>query len=129
MERSITPYMRTRDSIRRKNSPFYGPERFTYLPESNSYRCPAGQRLKVTPSLGRIGTALFALASRHLLAVGIGVLRIALTANRVFARSSQQCLPGRLPSGPECRARVSLQRTARRKRSTSQGLRSQLGNT
>ena len=44
-ERSITPYMRTRDSIRRKNSPFYGPERFTYQPESNSYRCPAGEQL------------------------------------------------------------------------------------
>ena len=25
-ERNITPYMRTRDSIHRKNSPFYGPE-------------------------------------------------------------------------------------------------------
>jgi hypothetical protein len=37
--------MRTRDSIHRKNSPFYGPERFTYQPESNSYRCPAGQQL------------------------------------------------------------------------------------
>jgi transposase len=45
LERDITPYMRTRDSIHRKNSPFYGPERFTYLPESNSYRCPAGQPL------------------------------------------------------------------------------------
>jgi transposase len=44
-DRSITPYMRTRDSIHRKNSPFYGPERFTYQPESNSYRCPAGQQL------------------------------------------------------------------------------------
>ncbi len=44
-DRSITPYMRTRDSIHRKNSPFYAPERFTYRPESNSYRCPAGQQL------------------------------------------------------------------------------------
>ena len=44
-DRSITPYMRTRDSIHRKNSPFFGPERFTYQPESNSYRCPAGQQL------------------------------------------------------------------------------------
>ena len=45
MERGITPYMRTRDSALRKNSPLYGPERFTYLPESNSYLCPAGQQL------------------------------------------------------------------------------------
>src|SRR6266849_1491720 len=42
LEREITPYMRTRDSVHRKKSPFYGPEHFTYLPESNSYRCPAG---------------------------------------------------------------------------------------
>ena len=44
-DRSITPYMRTRDSIHRKNSPFYGPERFTYEPENNRYICPAGQPL------------------------------------------------------------------------------------
>jgi transposase len=44
-DRSITPYMRTRDSIHRKRSPFYGPERFTYEPENNRYLCPAGQPL------------------------------------------------------------------------------------
>jgi hypothetical protein len=43
--REITPDMRTRDSVHRKNSPFFGPERFTYLPESKDYRCPAGQPL------------------------------------------------------------------------------------
>src|SRR6201998_3699932 len=37
--------MRTREIAKRKNSPFYGPERFTYQPESNSYRCPAGEQL------------------------------------------------------------------------------------
>ena len=31
LDRGITPYMRTRDSARRKNNPGYGPERFTYL--------------------------------------------------------------------------------------------------
>jgi len=45
MERDITPYMRTRDSALRKNSPLYGPERFTYLPASNSYLCPTGEQL------------------------------------------------------------------------------------
>ena len=45
LDRSITPYMRTRDSALRKNNPGYGPERFTYLPESNRYRCPAGEHL------------------------------------------------------------------------------------
>ena len=45
MERGITPYMRTRDSTLRKNSQLYGPERFTYLPKSNGYLCPAGQQL------------------------------------------------------------------------------------
>jgi len=44
-DRSITPYMRTRDSVHRKNSPYYGPERFTYQPDSNSYLCPAGEQL------------------------------------------------------------------------------------
>ena len=44
-DRSITPYMRTRDSIHRKRSPFFGPERFTYEPENNRYICPAGQFL------------------------------------------------------------------------------------
>src|SRR5215468_7612941 len=45
LDRGITPYMRTRDSVLRKNNPGYGPERFTYLPENNSYRCPAGEQL------------------------------------------------------------------------------------
>ena len=45
LDRGITPYMRTRDSVLRKNNPGYGPERFTYLPASNSYRCPAGEQL------------------------------------------------------------------------------------
>jgi transposase len=44
-DRSITPYMRTRDSALRKNNPGYGPERFSYQPESNTYRCPAGEQL------------------------------------------------------------------------------------
>src|SRR3974377_2148518 len=44
-DRDITPYMRTRDSIHRKRSPFFGPERFTYEPEHNRYICPAGQPL------------------------------------------------------------------------------------
>ena len=44
-DRSITPYLRTRDSIHRKRSPFFGPERFTYEPENNRYLCPAGQFL------------------------------------------------------------------------------------
>ena len=43
--RGITPWMRTRDSALRKKSPFYGPERFTYLPASNTYLCPAGEQL------------------------------------------------------------------------------------
>ena len=44
-DRGITPYMRTRDSIHRKRSLFFGPERFTYEPEHNRYICPAGQPL------------------------------------------------------------------------------------
>jgi hypothetical protein len=44
-DRSITPYMRTRDSIHRKRSPFFAPERFTYEAEHDRYICPAGQPL------------------------------------------------------------------------------------
>src|SRR5579871_3911351 len=44
-DRDITPYMRTRESIHRKRSPYFGPERFTYQPEHNRYICPAGQPL------------------------------------------------------------------------------------
>ena len=44
-DRSITPYMRTRDSIHRKNSPYFGPQSFSYQPEPNRYICPAGQPL------------------------------------------------------------------------------------
>ena len=44
MERDITPYIRTR-TVSHRNSPLYGPERFTFQPESNSYRCPAGEQL------------------------------------------------------------------------------------
>ena len=45
VDRGITPYMRTRDSIHRKRSPFYGPERFRYEPDKDRYICPAGQPL------------------------------------------------------------------------------------
>src|SRR5215831_19573339 len=54
-DRNITPYMRTRDSIHRKNSPFFGPERFTYQPAHNRYICPAGQ--PSTMAVGYIGIA------------------------------------------------------------------------
>ncbi len=45
MDREITPYMPTRDAVGRTRSLLYGPECFTYLPESNSYICPGGQQL------------------------------------------------------------------------------------
>jgi len=45
LDRGITPYMRTPDNALRKNNPGYGPERFTYQPESNTYVCPAGEQL------------------------------------------------------------------------------------
>lgn len=45
MDRPITPYMPTRHAVSRARSPLFGPEQFTYQPESNSYLCPAGQQL------------------------------------------------------------------------------------
>ena len=44
-DREIKPYMPTRDAVGRTRSLLYGPESFTYLPEINSYICPAGQQL------------------------------------------------------------------------------------
>src|SRR5437867_8402893 len=45
LDRGITPYMRTRDSVLRKNNPGHGPELVSYLPQSHPYRCPAGEQL------------------------------------------------------------------------------------
>ena len=48
LKREITPYMRTRDSIHRKTSPFFGPEQFTYQPEKQqlSLPCRAAAQLR-----------------------------------------------------------------------------------
>jgi hypothetical protein len=43
MDQDIKPYMPTRDAVGRTRSLLYGPESFTYLPESNSFICPAGE--------------------------------------------------------------------------------------
>ncbi len=54
--------MPTRDAVGRTRSLLYGPEVFTYLPESNSYICPAGQQLNYggrnerNSTFGYIGT-------------------------------------------------------------------------
>jgi hypothetical protein len=45
LQRGITPYMRTRESVLKKNSGVYGPEHFTYEPATNTYRCPEGKQL------------------------------------------------------------------------------------
>ncbi len=46
LQRGITPYMRTRENALKQSSPLYGPERFTYQPESNRYLCPDGKQLQ-----------------------------------------------------------------------------------
>jgi transposase len=43
-ERGITPYIRVKESPAPKST-LYGIEKFTYIPETNSYQCPAGKRL------------------------------------------------------------------------------------
>jgi len=45
VERGITPYIRVKESPMPK-SDLYGIEKFTYLPEENSYVCPEGKPLK-----------------------------------------------------------------------------------
>jgi transposase len=43
-ERGITPYIRVKESPAPKSA-LYGIEKFTYVPETNSYQCPEGKRL------------------------------------------------------------------------------------
>jgi hypothetical protein len=46
MERGITQYMRTRDSALRKNSPLYGPNRFTFFfPKATVIAVPQASNL------------------------------------------------------------------------------------
>ena len=43
-ERDITPYIRVKQSPAPQTN-LYGIEKFSYLPETNSYQCPEGKRL------------------------------------------------------------------------------------
>ena len=57
-DRGITPYMRTRDSIHRKRSPYFGPERFTYEVGTRSLYLPgraAPELRRPKPSQSRLG--------------------------------------------------------------------------
>jgi len=54
--RSITPHMRTRDSIHGKRSPYFSPERFTYEAEHDSlitvtFSTPTGDHTQKSPDL------------------------------------------------------------------------------
>jgi len=64
-DRGITPYMRTRDSIHKKNSGLYGDERFTYQPASNTYLCPEGKQLKYVGVSTRNRTHLYASTAKR----------------------------------------------------------------
>jgi transposase len=44
-ERKITPYMRTRENLAKKDDRLYSIDRFTHDPETNNYFCPEGKRL------------------------------------------------------------------------------------
>ncbi len=65
VDREITPYMPTRDAVGRTRSPFYGPELFTYLPESDSYICPAGQQLNMVAATKGIGHSVISERARN----------------------------------------------------------------
>src|SRR5216110_1516311 len=65
LDRNITPYMRTRDSIHRKRSPYFGPDRFVFVPESNSYLCPAGQQLNYGGHNARNRTHVYIGTRKH----------------------------------------------------------------
>jgi transposase len=59
LQRGITPYMRTRESILKKNSGVYGTEHFIHEPETNTYRCPEGKQLTYVGVNGRNRTHLY----------------------------------------------------------------------
>jgi hypothetical protein len=99
MERGITPYMRTRDSALRKNSLLYGPERFTYLPESNSYRCPAGEQLNYGGHSARNRTHVY-IGTRK-------TLRIVRTKSAVHDVADQVSRHPRARTGPSAGSRSS----------------------
>jgi transposase len=65
LQRGVTPYMRTRDSIHKKNSGLYGDERFTYQPASNTYLCPEGKQLKYVGVNTRNRTHLYASTAKR----------------------------------------------------------------
>jgi len=44
-QRKITPYMRTRENLAKKDDRLYSIDRFTHDPETNNYICPEGKRL------------------------------------------------------------------------------------
>ena len=65
LERSITPYMRTRDSVHKRNSILYGDERFSYQRASNTYVCPEGKQLKYVGVNTRNRTHLYASTAKR----------------------------------------------------------------
>jgi hypothetical protein len=65
LERGITPYMRTRDSVHKKNSGLYRDERFTYQAASNTYVCPEGKQLKYVGVSTRNRTHLYASTAKR----------------------------------------------------------------
>ena len=91
-DRSITPYMRTRDSIHRKNSPFFGPERYSYEPEHDRYLCPAGQPLNYGGRV--IATALGPTSGRANGVVHVGTGHSALALLSVVWLSISMNRPG-----------------------------------
>jgi transposase len=59
-ERAITTYIPIRENAAKKQNGLYGIERFTYIPETNSYVCPEGKQLPYVGISSRNRTHVYA---------------------------------------------------------------------
>ena len=97
-DRGITPHMRTRDSIHRKRSLFFGPERFTNEPKDGTIMMPAGH-VRVEQLAAVLSTLpldlTFVDAEDRVAFFSEGPDRIFARSKAIIGRKVQHCHPPR----------------------------------
>jgi transposase len=95
LERDITPYMRTRDSVHRKNSPFYGPERLPICRKATAIAVPLASNS--TTAVGMLATAPMSISEPASVVVGARKRRNAPADNSGILPSTCMSLLGSAP--------------------------------